>query len=81
MKKNVLITLLILVSAASIVFGYIKADSASKASAQVEEYRLEAERMREEAMNMQSHAQRAASEAREAQMEAERAIQDCLNNK
>lgn len=62
MKKNILITILILSNLIFIVYAFVKADEASKSRIQADVQRQEAEKLRDEAVFLQAKALEAAEE-------------------
>ncbi|MEP1033332.1 hypothetical protein [Ekhidna sp.] len=77
MAKNVIIVILILITAFSMIYAFIKADEAGKSRIIAEQQRLEAEKLRDEAVILQLRAQESAAEALRQHQLAEEALRDC----
>ena len=79
MKKNILITFLLITTVFSFVYSFIKADEAVKSANEALSAQKEADRLRDEAVSIAERAQEAAAEARMQEMRAQKALADCQN--
>ncbi len=76
MKKNIVIVILILVSATLVIYSYIKAKEAEKAAQEVQLTIQAAERHSKEAVQFQERALHAAADAYKQKKESERLMSE-----
>lgn len=79
MKKNIIISILILITAFNMTYAFLKASEAEQAAARAYMNQQEAEALRDEAEVLRNHAQEAAAEAMRQERLAKQALQDCQN--